>query len=116
VNIFFWKKNREIDAFAYQLADALYSDVLPAAADEYIAEAVTAAKGKAAKKANDLDKRVSHRLNDIITRIQQYRATRSLGVYGKARLHLTFTERLKELGYHPNTAKELNMLILLRTP
>ncbi len=115
MNIFFWRKNKEIDAFAFQLADELYSDIQPGMAGQYLSQN-NAAKGKEAKKATDVHNRVTRRHNEIITKVQQYRAVHSLGIYGKARLHLTFTERLKELGYSQATAKEFNQIILLRTP
>ena len=103
--LFFWKKNKLIDDFAINLADDLYSQIQPEVMNTYLSDK----KSKSAKKIN-------RQLEDIIHRVKQFRATYSLGVYGKARLHLNFTERLKELGYEKKLAEKINEMILLKTP
>ena len=86
----------------------MFSTVQPEAAHAYVEET-----DEKRKKAN---KKVERKVQDIVFRVQEFRVQHSLGVYGKARLHLTFTERLKELGYDPKVAEKLNELILLRSP
>lgn len=108
MQLFFWRKNKQIDTFASTLANDLYSAVQPDTALTYISGIN--------EKSNKGDKKIDRRLQDLVFRIQEFRVQHSLGVYGKARLHLTFTERLKELGYEPKVAEKLNELILLRTP
>ena len=68
------------------------------------------------KKADKTRKKIDRRLDDMVLRIQQFRSANSLGVYGKARLHMRFTERLKELGYEAKVADRFNEILLLRTP
>jgi len=40
----------------------------------------------------------------------------NLGVYGKARFHLTFMERLREHGYDNSFVKEINDHLLVSVP
>jgi len=103
--LFFWKNNKIIDGFAISLADELYSHVQPDAMEAYIANK----KNKEAKKPE-------RKIKDIIEQFKQFKTIKSLGIYGKARLHLTFTERLKELGYEKDLANKINEIILLKTP
>ena len=103
--LFFWKKNKLIDDFAINLADELYSHVQPNVMEAFIANK----KDKAAKKT---DRQVA----ELINRVQQFRTANSLGIYGKARLHLTFTARLNELGYNKKLAEKINEIVLLKTP
>ena len=106
--IFFWKKNKQIDLFANSIANDFYSRVQPEVASDYFAN-----KNDKSKKSVSV---VDRAIRDIAVKVQQFRATHSLGIYGKARLHLSFTERLKELGYDNNLAKKINEIILLKTP
>ena len=39
MNIFFWKKNKQIDAFAVILADEFYSHIQPQVAIDFMKEA-----------------------------------------------------------------------------
>lgn len=110
MSLFFWRKNKVIDIFASALADELYSAVQPEAATGYVG------KGAGEKKADKSRKKIDRKLDDMVLKIQQFRSANSLGVYGKARLHLRFTERLKELGYEAKVADRFNEILLLRTP
>jgi len=103
--LFFWKNNKIIDDFAINLADELYSHIQPDAIEIYLADK----KNKSAKKTE-------RQLSDFIDRVRQFKKISSLGIYGKARLHLTFTERLNELGYNKKLADKINEIILLKTP
>jgi hypothetical protein len=108
MQLFFWKKNRQIDAFAHNLANDLYSTVQPDAALAYATQSASKSKKSDAKTARKLD--------DLIMQVKQFRLDNSVGVYGKARLHLKFMERLKELGYQDKVAEKINEVIMLRTP
>lgn len=116
MNLFFWRKNKGIDQFAFQLADEIYSTIDPKTAQQYLSQTVESSKKSDLKKQEQLQQKVTRSLNNAIMRIQQFRQLHKLGIYGKARLHLTFIERLKELGYPVAVAEEINKLILLRTP
>jgi hypothetical protein len=116
MQLFFWRKNKLIDEFAFQLADELYSTINPEMAQEYIDQQAASSKKSDEKKYEKLRQKVTRTLNNDIMRIQQFRELHALGIYGKARLHLTFTERLKELGYPATVAEEINKLLLIRTP
>jgi hypothetical protein len=110
MNLLFWKNNNRIDVFASALADELYSLIQPQLAKDYFD---TPANDKKARKTN---KKIGGKLQDIIKQVDQFRITHSLGIYGKARLHMKFTERLEELGYDANIAKRINELVMLSTP
>jgi hypothetical protein len=103
--LFFWRKNRLIDGFAHTLADELYSQIPPQMLE------------KTDKKA---DKKVGRRfdkeLQNIVIRLQDFKAIHKLGVYGKARFHLTFMERLRSHGYPESLAKEINEYLLVNVP
>ena len=45
-----------------------------------------------------------------------FKSVNKLGVYGKAKFHLEFVERLKELGYKDQVAEAINEEILIKTP
>ena len=110
MQLFFWRKNKIIDVFASSLADEWYSLVQPDAAEDYL-------RNKSAdKKTEKSIRKIDRQLEDVVAQVQQFRIANSLGVYGKARLHLKFTERLKELGYDAKVAGRLNEMLLLRTP
>lgn len=118
MGLLFWKKNRQIDQFAYQLADNLYSQVLPDMAQQ-IVDGIDSSKGgksgKDKKKLKRNQEQIKRTMDDITLQMQQYKMDNKLGVYGKARLHMTFTERLEELGYNKDVAKELSNAILVRS-
>lgn len=104
MNLFFWKKNREIDAFAMYVADDFFSHVHPDVAEEFI-RGMTKEKKKTQRK-------VQQKLNEVIGAMQQFAKEQSLGIYGKARLQKTFNDRLIELGYDASVTKRIGELIL----
>lgn len=108
MGILFWKKNEQIDAFANTIANDLYSAIQPDVAQAYIN-----GQNSKSKKAG---LNAARKLDDIIMRINQFRSENPIGIYGKARLHQKFTERLEELGYEKRIAKLLNEKIMIRTP
>lgn len=113
MQLFFWRKNPVIDEFAHQLADEVFSHIKPESAKAFLA---LETDGASPNKQQQTRQNITRTLNNAIMRVHQFRELHKLGVYGKARLHLTFTERLKELGYDNASAEEINKLILLRTP
>ncbi|HSC75052.1 MAG TPA: hypothetical protein VLB90_02305 [Pseudomonadales bacterium] len=113
MEMFFWKKNRLVDQFAKTLADDLFSYLQPAVVEGYFAKAAGKAAGKLpAAQIADLERRIK----DVVLKVQHFKTQQSLGIYRKARLHLIFTERLKELGFSEPVAQEINKIILLQTP
>lgn len=110
MKLFFWKKNQAIDIFANNIANDLFSAVQPQSISAYFQ---ASSKDKAAKKDR---KKVETNVANVIKQIQQFRATNSLGTYGKARLQLGFNRRLQELGYDEDVISELNEFILVRMP
>ena len=111
MNIFFWRKNRVIDAFAHKLADEFYSHFSSEQASVLMGDTQAMPGKKNDKHIHKIDQLVSQTVNQI----QSFRQVQKLGVYGKARVHLTFMERLQELGYSRETAQKINQIILLKT-
>lgn len=101
----FWQKSKEIDRFANILADELYSQ-LPLHMLE--------------KQNKNTDKKLARRfdkeLHNIVTQLQTFKSVYKLGVYGKARFHLTFMERLRKHGYPEMFVKEINEYLLVNVP
>lgn len=114
MDIFFWKKNKQIDAFAILLADEFYSQIQPQVANDFLKE-TTEGKGRKGK-TDKQNIRINKILEDVANQIITFKKQHSLGVYGKARLHLNFIQRLNELGYSEDTAKYMNEIILVRSP
>ena len=110
MNLFFWKKNNAIDIFATELANELFSAIQPSAAKKLFDD--TADKNEIKK----IEKKMGKELQSIIKTVQQFKVVNSLGVYGKARLHLTFKVRLEELGYDKHIVNKLNEIVMLSTP
>ena len=108
MQIFFWKKNKQIDEFANAIANDLYSTIPPDVALDFMNESDS--------KSKKVNTKVARKLDDIVLRIKQFRAENSIGVYGKARLHLKFAEQLEELGYEKKVAGLFNEKIMIRTP
>ncbi len=106
MSIFFWKNNRQIDAFAGALAADLFSHVQPEAAKLHF----SGVKQKNKKK----QRQVEMRMTALVSQMKQFSDTYSLGVYGKARLQKKFSDRLLELGYEVTVANKLVESILLR--
>lgn len=48
--------------------------------------------------------------------IVAFKKQHSLGVYGRAQLHLNFMQRLNQLGYSDDITKYLNEILLVRSP
>ena len=114
MNIFFWKKNKQIDAFAIILADELYSHLQPQVAIDFMKAAIE--EKKQSGKANKQNIRIYKILEDAAYQIVVFKKKHSLGVYGKARLHLNFMQRLNELGYPEDITKYLDEILLVRSP
>ena len=113
MNLFFWKKNNTIDVFASSLANEMFSTVQPMTANDYFTKLI---KNKKIKKERKEKQQMDYQLEYTVKQINQFKTINSLGVYGKARLHLKFSERLKELGYDEVTTKKINDMLLVRTP
>ena len=114
MNIFFWKNNKQIDTFAIILADEFYSHIQPQVAIDFVKE--TTGEKKSSGKACKQNTRVNKILTDVANQIIEFKEQHSLGVYGKARLHLSFMQRLNELGYSEEITKYLNEIFLVRSP
>lgn len=112
MGLFFWKKNKEIDAFAKTLADDLYSRIQPGAMQLYFGLASDAPKPLTPQKT----KEVQQRLHDMVMQAKQFKQLNKLGIYGKARLHMTFRERLAELAFAPEVVQKLDRILLLQVP
>ena len=110
MNIFFWKNNALIDSFASELAGELYSNVNPDLVRQFF-------EGSSDKKQmRKSEKKLQNELSGIIKKINEFKLINSLGVYGKARLHLKFKLRLEELGYDKQVVDKLNETLMLKTP
>lgn len=103
--LLFWRRNKEIDRFANILADELYTHLPPQMLEKQ-------------KKTSDkkLVRRFDKELQNIVTRLHTFKTVNKLGVYGKARFHLTFLDRLRSHGYPEELAKELNDYLLVKVP
>lgn len=99
MNLFFWKNNRKIDAFAQAVADDLFSHVQPDIATAHIL-----ARGKLSKKQKI---KAEQKFNDTLLQIKRYSKSHGLGIYGKARLQQKFNERLEELGYRTEVVNKI---------
>lgn len=110
MGIFFWKNNKQIDEFSDSIANEFYNAVTPMAFEKYL---VDTKKAKGNKKR---DKNVKRAVQVVITRIKNFRQQVPLGVYGKARMHMKFKNRLLELGYGSEIVDDLSKLIMLETP
>jgi len=98
-------KLKRADGFAAQMANDFFSGIPVDDFREYL-------NGKKDKKST---KGIDTRLNDMAIRFRQFKVKEKLGVYGKARLHLAFMNRLELLGYDHEAAKRLNEMILLKS-
>jgi hypothetical protein len=98
-------KYKRADGFAAQMANDFYSGI---PLDDF-------RKYLNSEKDKKSTKRIDTKLNDLAIRFRQFKVTEKLGVYGKARLHLAFINRLELLGYDQEAAKRLNEMILLKS-
>lgn len=120
MKLFFWRNNRAIDQRAILIADDFFSQAPPDAAKAFLdslgskkisRKNLRKKKSIAAESAN-----VESALWIVISRVMELKSEFSLGVYGKARLHMKFMSRLTELGYSESLAKQYNEIVLLETP
>lgn len=105
MGLFFWKNNKAIDAFAKTVAEDLFSHVRPDVAKRHILGA--------AKKTKKQDRRIEQKFADVAQQLRRFAETKSLGIYGKARLQMKFNERLNELGYDADVVNRLAEKMLL---
>lgn len=112
MKLFFWKDNFMIDNFAKQLADDCFSITPPNSVAAYFDKQDAAPDNKKNNAKHDATER---HLYDMALKVVQFKQQMKLGVYGKARLLLTFQERLVELGYEQTLAERLNRHLLRRT-
>jgi len=101
---FLFPKNKTIDGFATRMADDFFSAIPPDVTKQYL-------ENNSDKKKT---KTLESKMKDLTIQFQQFALQERLGVYGKARLHLTFMKRLESLGYDQNGAKRINEMILLK--
>ncbi|MGB5624365.1 MAG: hypothetical protein WBM61_01430 [Woeseiaceae bacterium] len=106
MNLFFWKNNKKIDAFASAVADEMYSFIQPDVAKDLFQ--------KAAQKNKKNQRKTEQKLLGIVNQMQKFSEANSLGVYGKARLQKEFSDRLIELGYDGEVTRILVETILFR--
>jgi len=105
MGILFWRKNnRKIDAFARSAADELFSYVNPEEAERHF----SGEKEKKKKRQQNIEKQ----FRGIILQMHDFGIEHSLGIYGKARLQMQFSERLVELGYDEKLARKIVDTIL----
>lgn len=122
MKLFFWKDNYRIDSFAKQLADSFCNQVQPDAAYAYwsggeASAPVPAAKGKGNKHSSvKKSAGVERCVNEVALKLAQFKVQEKLGIYGKARVHMSFMERLRELGFNEKTVQQLNRELLLKAP
>lgn len=107
MGLFFWKDNGKIDAFGAALAEHLFSHVQPDLAKLHFAGA---SKGENKKKQY----KVQQQLNALVGQMREFCTTQSLGIYGKARLQKSFSDRLLELGYDDDVTTKLVETIIFR--
>lgn len=110
MNLFFWRKNRVIDDFAVSLANELYSAIPPDQAADYFSS------NSNKKLVEKIHKKLDSQIKISVISIKKFKNKNSLGIYGKARLHLKFMNRLKELGYNKDISTRINELLLISTP
>jgi hypothetical protein len=113
LNILFWKNNKVIDAIAIELADEFFSQVQPQLALEFLNNPIQDSKSSKKKKN---PKKIDRAINKLASDVTAFRKHHSLGVYGKARLHMNFMKRLNELGYPEQVTKQINEMVMLRSP
>jgi hypothetical protein len=107
MGLLFWKDNAKIDAFGAALAEHLFSHVQPDMARQHFSGA---SKGENKKKQY----KVQQQFNALVGQMREFCETQSLGVYGKARLQKSFSDRLLELGYDDQVTTRLVETIVFR--
>lgn len=107
MGILFWKRNNpKIDAFARAAADELFSYVNPEEASRHF----SGEKEKKKKKQRNIE----NHIKGVILQMHDFGVENSLGIYGKARLQMKFSERLIELGYEEEIAKKIVESVLFQ--
>ena len=110
MGLFFWKNNKTIDAFANTSANSLFSAMQPQAAQAYLTDNMDD------RQAKKFGKTLDRAIKDQVNKINEFKRQHSLGVYGKARLHMKLRERLAELGYSSDVAVKIDQMIMIKTP
>ncbi|MEZ5493996.1 MAG: hypothetical protein R3E61_05265 [Pseudomonadales bacterium] len=123
MKLFFWKDNYRIDSFAKQLADDFCNQVQPDAARVYFGSGEAIASLPATKNNNSGKRSTPNKqvgvercVNEVALKLAQFKVQEKLGIYGKARVHMSFMERLNELGFGEETVQRLNRTLLLKAP
>ena len=114
MNIFFWRKNKLIDSFSVMLADEFFSNLPPQQLAEFSADLKSAGNRKKAEKK--MNRKMQSVVESAVSKFSEFIRSESLGVYGKARLHMQFMERLQQLGYEKELAEKINQDIMLKIP
>lgn len=112
MGLLFWKKNKVIDLFATRLADEFYSNLPPEQLTDL--QRPSDESGKHRKQEKKLQRNLDAVVNSAAEQINNFIRTESLGVYGKARVHMQFAERLTELGYDKDMSGIINERIMLK--
>lgn len=112
--LLFWKvKNPQIDAFAQQLANRVFSELPPALVHQtLVGEAASGTHKSGTKKKSGMN--MPRIAGEVSGNLYQFSRQNRLGIYGKARLHMQFRSRLMELGYSKDDARAIDQLILLQ--
>ena len=105
MGLLFWKNNKAIDAFAQAVADDLFSYVQPDVARQHVRGRGDISKKKKAQ--------IDQKFTDIRLQMKRFAESKSLGIYGKARLQKQFNDRLEELGYHVDVVNTITESFLL---
>jgi len=106
MGLFFWKNNGKIDAFGVALADDLFSHVQPDTARQHFTGTTQDNKKK--------QRKIEQRFHALVGQMHEFASTHSLGIYGKARLQKSFSDRLLELGYDEAVTNRLVETIVFR--
>ena len=101
----FKRKNGQIDSFANELATKMYSNI-----PELSTWAGLGSVDKKQKKK--LDNEIQRAAESVLA----FKDSVKLGVYGKARFHMEFSERLKTIGINKEVAEFINKSLLVMTP
>ncbi|NEX23096.1 hypothetical protein G3480_22820 [Thiorhodococcus mannitoliphagus] len=108
MEFFFWRKtSKRVETFAVELATDFFSQVSPDTLARYFRDA---------EQDKKIRKVVESQIHNLVLRLSQFKDLHKVGVYGKARFHQAFMTRLNELGYENTAVKELNNLLMVKTP
>ncbi|AFL72842.1 hypothetical protein [Thiocystis violascens] len=108
MGLFFWnRQSKRVEAFAMELATDFFGQVSPEALAGFFRDERLDKKNR---------KRIDAQMQNLVLRLIQFKQLHKLGVYGKAKFHQVFIGRLEELGYDAAAIRELNTLLMLKTP